>query len=145
METLYEDAFIETKKGILDNSFEVAVKKEIESTAIFKEILVEIEQEVADYDFKNIIFVLDKIKYYPDETIIKMGFLPDLNRLGVKKLALVVGEDKKIETFHKEFVNSLKLIEENLDMEIVVFTNIVSALEWIKNKTYIQTGKLLNL
>ena len=145
METLYEDAFIETKKGILDNSFEVVGKKEIESVAIFKEVLVEIEQEVADYDFKNIIFVLDKIKYYPDETLIKMGFLPDLNRLGVKKLAFVVGEDETIETFHREFVNSLKSIEENLDMEIVVFTNIISALEWIKNKTYIQTGKLLNL
>ena len=145
METLYEDAFIVTKKGILDNSFEVIGKKEIESAVIFSEILVEIEQEVADYDFKNIIFVVDKIKYYPDETRFKMGFLPDLNRLGVKKLALVVGENKKIETFHKEFVNSLKSIEENLDIKIVVFTNIASAMEWIENKPYIQTGKLLNL
>jgi hypothetical protein len=137
METLYEDAFIETRMGILENSFEVILKKEVESTDTFREILVEIEQEVSDYNFRNIIFVLDRIKCYPDEKLIRSGFLPDLSRLGVKKLAVVAGEDKTVETFHREFVNSLKTIEKNLGMKIVVFPDIASAMNWVKNKFFL--------
>ncbi len=137
METLYEDVFIETRMGVLENSFEVVVKKEIENVDTFREILVEIEQEISDYNFRNIIFVLDKIKYYPDENLIRSGFLPDLSRLGVRKLAVVAGKDKTVETFHREFVNSLKSIEENLNMKIVVFPDIASAMNWVKNKFFL--------
>jgi len=138
METLYDDAFIETRMGFLKNSFEVVLNKEIDNADTFREVLVEIEQEVSDYNFKNIIFVLDKIKYYPDENLIKAGFLPDLSRLGVKKLAVVAGGDKTVETFQREFVNSLKSIEESLGMEIVVFPDIASARNWVKNKFFLQ-------
>jgi len=144
METLYDDPFIEIKIGILDDSIEIIGKNEIDNIDVFKEVLVEIEQEVADYNFKNIVFVLDKIKYFPDENLIKNGFLPDISRLGVKKLAVVVGKDKKFETFYREFINSLKLIEGNLDIKIVIYSDIDSARKWIRNKPYIQTGKLLN-
>lgn len=138
METLYEDAFIETRMGIMENSFEVVVKKEINNREIFKEVLVEIEQEVSDYDFKNIIFTLDKVKCYPDEKLIRLGFLPDISRLGVRKLAVVAGGDEKVETFHREFVNSLKSIGEKLDMKIVVFPDIASARNWVKNKLFLE-------
>ena len=145
METLYDDPFVEIKMGILDNSFEIFGKREIDDVDKFKEILVKIEQEVSEYNFKNIIFVLDKIKYFPDENMIKADFLPDISRLGVKKLALVVGKDKKFEIFYREFINSFKSVVSNLDIEIAIYSDIDSARKWIRSKPYIQTGKLLNL
>jgi hypothetical protein len=144
MERMYEDAFIETRMGFIDNLYEIDVKREIDDTDIFREEISKIKQEVKDYNFRFIIFVIDKIKYLPDENLIRSEFLQELNNMRVKKIAIVVGENKDIESFHREFINSLESFEDNIYLKIMIFSDIDNARKWIELKSYPQTGKLLN-
>jgi hypothetical protein len=130
--------------GFIDNLYEIDVKREIDDTDIFREEISKIKQEVKDYNFRFIIFVIDKIKYLPDENLIRSEFLQELNNMRVKKIAIVVGENKDIESFHREFINSLESFEDNIYLKIMIFSDIDNARKWIELKSYPQTGKLLN-
>lgn len=135
MQTLYTDNYIEIKKQENKDFLEILQKQKIDDNTVFYALSERIIQMIKEHHCSSIVFIVNDIDYYPDTNYFQETYVPELGKLGVKNIAIVVSEDKQVKAFHKELDNSLRMVKQRYGMVLRFFSKVPDAEAWITTPT----------
>lgn len=129
---LFEDEYM--KIGINKNSniLEIKTKKVCDDTKELDKHITIINQYVKDTHPEKIIFSLTNLDQISKESLLNDKFLPCIGTNGVKTMAIVTGENKKVQTLVSELGAYLSPLKKEYDINSETFETYQKAMNWIK-------------
>ena len=133
MQTLYTDNYIEIKKQENQDFLEIFQKQQIDDNTVFYELSERIIQMTKEHHCSSIVFIVNDIDYYPDTNYFQETYVPELGKLGVKNIAIIVSDDEQVKTFYTELDNSLQMVKLQNRLVVRFFSKVSDAESWISS------------
>lgn len=134
MNYLFEDEYIEIGINKIPNVLEIKTKKVCEDIKELEKHITIINQYVKDTHPEKLIFSLTNLNQISKESLLKDKFLPCIGTNGVKIIAIVTGENKKVQTLVSELGAYVSPIKKAYDITSETFETYQQAMNWITKK-----------
>jgi hypothetical protein len=122
---------MEIRASNVDNCLEVQQKEKITDKVTLDRLTQNTIYFTEVTNYESLLFDVGDSSYYPDANIFQDSYFYDLDRVGIKYLAIVIRDDEE-RTMYQEYLNSsTQRTGENSDLQIEIFSDIETAKDWI--------------
>ncbi|MBS3778528.1 MAG: hypothetical protein KGY50_04475 [Candidatus Thermoplasmatota archaeon] len=134
MNSLFEDEYMEIEINNIPKILEIKTKKVCDDTNELEKHIIIINQYVKDTDAKKLIFSLNNLDRISKESLLNDKFFPCIGTNGVKTIAIVTGENKKVQALISELGAYVSPLKETYNITSETFETYQQAMNWIIKK-----------
>lgn len=134
MEQLFENDHLQIESNPRINILEIKNKQVCDDLNLLEDYLTIIDYYVKNTHAKKIVLCLDTFDQFPKESLLSEKFFPRIGEDGVTDIAIITGENKKVQTFISELGLYLAPIREQYHITSETFETYQQAIQWITER-----------